>query len=208
MRDGRYSIVFLLLLIVALFLPSTVCADGKIYVYTDSHGVVRFSSKPPPAGVEARIFEGRKSGFSWYRGGKRPPARLFKHRYSTVIHSVAREYGVKTSLIRAVIHVESAFDPAAVSPKGALGLMQIMPFHLQSLGIEDPFEPSQNIQGGVKLLSKLLKQYDGDTKIMLAAYNAGENAVKKFNGIPPFSETQNYIRKVLQLQSLYAEAGA
>ncbi|MGA1191141.1 MAG: lytic transglycosylase domain-containing protein [Bdellovibrionota bacterium] len=200
------NICWLVVLLVALITASA-HADGKIYVYTDSRGIIRFTSKLPPAGVKARVFEGKKAGFSWYKGRNRSTARLFKHRYATIINSVADQYGIESSLIRALIHVESAYNAKAVSPKGALGLMQLMPFHLQNLGVRDPFEPRQNIEGGTKLLSKLFQQYDGDLVLILAAYNAGENAVKKFQGVPPYQETKNYVRKVMKLQKLYQEAG-
>ncbi|MCI5066513.1 lytic transglycosylase domain-containing protein [bacterium] len=110
---------------------------------------------------------------------------------------------MRKELIRAVIHAESAFNPKAVSPKGATGLMQIMPFHFRRLGITEPFNPKQNIRGGSRILSELQGRYRGNTKLILAAYNAGEEAVRKYGGIPPYRETQNYVKKVLSLESRY-----
>ena len=122
-----------------------------------------------------------------------------------LISSASHEFGVDKDLVRAVIHAESAFNPRAVSPKGARGLMQIMPFHYKRLGIKDAFEPQQNIRGGTRLLAKLKERYKGNTRLALAAYNAGEEAVEKYHGIPPYRETQNYVRKVMSLWKRYAE---
>jgi soluble lytic murein transglycosylase-like protein len=121
------------------------------------------------------------------------------------IESTATRYGVDHRLVDAVVRVESGGNPRAVSPKGALGLMQLMPARAQALGIREPFDPGANLDGGVRHLRELLRRYDGNLTLVLAAYNAGEEAVRLHRGVPPFRETEEYVRKVL---SLYAPASA
>ncbi len=104
--------------------------------------------------------------------------------------------GLEPALIAAVVEVESAFDPFAVSPKGAAGLMQIMPETARTLALDDPFDAAANIAAGARLLKRLIERYDGDLDLALAAYNAGEGAVARYGGIPPFPETRNYVRLV------------
>ncbi len=119
--------------------------------------------------------------------------------FSQLISQAAEKYGVDADLIEAVIQAESNFDADAVSSAGAQGLMQLMPATARSLGVTDAFDPVQNINGGVKLLSQLLNQYDGNVKLALAAYNAGPGAVAKYHGIPPYKETQKYVSRVLDV---------
>ncbi len=116
--------------------------------------------------------------------------------YSGLIQTSAARTGLAPSLIRAVIQTESGGDPRAVSPAGAMGLMQLMPSNVQDAGISDPFDPAQNIAAGSQQLAGYLQQYHGDLDLALAAYNAGPGNVRKYGGVPPFQETQNYIRKI------------
>lgn len=114
-----------------------------------------------------------------------------------IFSTMSRRYGVPENLLKAVAKAESNFDKDAVSSCGAMGIMQLMPSTASSLGVRDAFDPEQNIMGGAKLLSQLLSQYGGDTKLALAAYNAGSGNVEKYGGVPPFAETQNYVNRVM-----------
>lgn len=119
--------------------------------------------------------------------------------FSQTLDGLAKRYAVDPNLVRSVIVAESGGDPNAVSPKGALGLMQLMPATASHLGVDDPFDPIQNLEGGIKYLAQLIDRYDGDVEKALAAYNAGPGAVDRHGGIPPFRETQAYVKKVLSL---------
>lgn len=115
-----------------------------------------------------------------------------------LVADAARKYALPRSLVRAVARAESAFDPAAVSPKGARGVMQLMPDTSRRLGVDDPFDPGQSIEAGARLLRQLLEKYQGRVAEALAAYNAGPGAVARHHGVPPYRETRGYIRKVVR----------
>ena len=126
--------------------------------------------------------------------------------YKDEIALAAADYGVESSLLRAVIHAESAFNPMALSNKGAQGLMQLMPGTAGDLGVTDAFDASQNIRGGARYLAQLLKSFNGDAQLATAAYNAGPGAVQKYGGIPPYDETQVYVQRVATLRERYQKA--
>lgn len=115
----------------------------------------------------------------------------------TLAATIAEKHGVDPKLFQALINQESGFNPKAVSPAGAMGLSQLMPKTAKSLGVTDPFNASQNLEGGAKYLAQMMKEFNGDPKLALAAYNAGPGAVKRAGGIPPFQETQDYVKKIL-----------
>lgn len=115
-----------------------------------------------------------------------------------LIDRTAQKYGIDEKLVRALVKQESGFNPNAKSHAGALGLMQLMPSTAQGLGVKNPLDPVQNVEGGVKYLKSMLDRFNGNTILALAAYNAGPNAVKKYNGVPPYKETQNYVRSILK----------
>ena len=122
-----------------------------------------------------------------------------REKINKIAERYAHQYRVPSSLVKAMIEVESGYDMTALSPKGAQGLMQLMPATAASLGVQDPYSPEENIRGGVSFLKDLLERYDNDYKKAIAAYNAGPGAVDRHGGIPEYRETKNYVDKVLKL---------
>jgi len=190
-----------------LHLQLVVAASANpIYVVKEKDGSVRFTTREPREGVQAQVFTARKGSFARYsmkgyrkifNGGK------LSRRYWDVIERAAIRYGLERHLIQAVIHVESYFDPLAVSPKGARGLMQLMPDTARMLRVKNSFEAEANVMGGTRYLSFLLRRFRGNLRYALAAYNAGEGAVEKYNGIPPYDETLAYVDEVLRMKKRY-----
>jgi soluble lytic murein transglycosylase-like protein len=132
--------------------------------------------------------------------------RLDLASYADVVRLASSEFGVDEAFLRAVIHAESAFNPRALSLKGAQGLMQLMPGTAGDMGVADAFDPAQNIRGGARYLAVLLKDFKGDERLAAAAYNAGAAAVQRYKGIPPFAETQVYVQRVGALRKRYGDA--
>jgi len=175
---------------VTLLVCMPVRAD--IYRYVDSRGIICFTNVPTMPGY--RIY---------MREVTLLPADDLSGRYDMYISEAARKYGVSFSLIKAVIKVESNFDPYAVSRSGACGLMQIMPETAKALGIIDSFDPRENILGGVRYLKELLARFQGNLSLALAAYNAGPGKVQSLKRMPPIEETRSFVRRVMQYLNLY-----
>lgn len=208
--------VLLALLLSLAVLPVTGIAD--VYKYVDADGRIHFTDSPL-AGDEYSlewqraaakvVSESRKKKI--IASGRRMAApRLPKDlssrraRFARLIEQAARENNLYPELIHAVVRTESAYDPSAVSSAGAIGLMQLMPPTAERFGVNDIWDPVENLRGGARYLRELLDLFGHDLRLALAAYNAGENAVAKYgNRIPPYPETQRYVRKVLQF--LWAE---
>jgi soluble lytic murein transglycosylase-like protein len=201
---ARWQYLYTLLVAWALLTPGRGLCEAKIYVIREAGGVIRFTNKAPSGNVRAEVFTARGPGVSTYRGLRNHAGPLFPERYNAIIGHAAREHQLDPGLIKAVIHAESAFNPTARSPKGAQGLMQLMPGTARDLGVKNAWSPASNILGGTRYLAQLLRKFDGNLQYALAAYNAGEENVNKYNGIPPFSETQEYVRRVLQLKRRYS----
>lgn len=193
---------------VALLLPSSgVRAD--IYTYTDANGVIHYSNTPP-SGARGGVRRIRTPEAS--RGPAPPSTRDSSperfQRYDAYIREAAALYRLPESFIRAVIKVESNYQPQVVSHAGASGLMQLMPATAARMGVTDVFDPRQNILGGSRYLRILANHFNGDLVLTIAAYNAGEGAVLRYRGIPPYEETQRYVRRVLSWYYGFLEAEA
>jgi soluble lytic murein transglycosylase-like protein len=126
---------------------------------------------------------------------------LLESRYQGIVSTVAKRYYLPPELIHSIIRAESNYDPFAISPKGAMGLMQLMPETARIYKVKNVFDPQDNIEGGVRYLNDLIKLFNSDTDLVLAAYNAGQEAVKKYGGIPPYLETKSYIKNVMRTYS-------
>lgn len=174
-------------------------AGADIYKFEDND-VIHFTDTPTDSRFKVYMRDIRKDK----RLRTRFRASAFAgnpKEYEPIIISCAREFGVDTCLVKAVIQAESGYNPNAVSPKGAAGLMQLMPSTARGLKVANSFDPRENIRGGVRYLRFLLDTCKGDVSLALAAYNAGLSKVSKYGGIPPYEETRNYVSRVMSYQS-------
>lgn len=172
-----------------------VVAQADVYVKEDADGALVLTDAPGGEGFELLLRSERDAAAAPVAArAEHPSARLHAPR----IERAARAAGVDASLLHAVIRAESAYNPKAVSPKGAAGLMQLMPATARRYGVADRFDPDQNVLGGALYLRDLLARFDGQLELALAAYNAGEGAVQKYGGrVPPYAETQRYVPQVM-----------
>ena len=185
----------------------SVSSHADIYKKVDKDGVITFTNIPGSGG-KLYLKSSKKQAARWTDLGQ-GTARERNNRYDGFIRQAASLYQIPEELVRAVIKVESDFDPRAVSPANARGLMQLMPATAERMMVTDVFDPRQNIFGGVRYLRVLANLFNGDLKLTLAGYNAGEHAVIRHGGIPPYEETQTYVRRVLGYYRRYrAERGS
>ncbi|HET7544654.1 MAG TPA: lytic transglycosylase domain-containing protein [Polyangiaceae bacterium] len=183
-----------------LTLAGTVSAD--IYKQVDSDGTISFSNRPAQG---AKLYAKERKA-PVFMPSDDSPERF--SRYDEYIRQAATLYQIPEELVRAVIRVESDFDPRAVSPANARGLMQLVPETAERMMVTDSFDPRQNIFGGVRYLRVLANLFNGDIQLTIAAYNAGEGAVMRYGGIPPYQETQDYVVKVLGYYRQYRSQAA
>ena len=176
-------LLFLCLIIGAQLLSFT--AEGKMYSYVDDSGRLHFTNVP----VDPRYQE--------VPGFKKVRRIAARGRFNRFILASAKQYSLDPELIKAVIKVESDFNPYAVSKRGAMGLMQLMPDTAEEMDVASPFEPEENIRGGSRYLKKMIDLFDGDLRLVLAAYNAGPSRVLAHNRIPRIDETEKYVKRVL-----------
>jgi soluble lytic murein transglycosylase-like protein len=174
-------------------------ARGDIYMYRDTRGVLHFSNAPSEP--QYRYYLPDVTSWKSYRLGRIDGTR--RKAYDQIISDAARRHQVDSALVKAVIRAESDFVPQAVSPKGALGLMQLMPGTARLRNVWRVFEPRDNVEGGVTHLRYLLDRYGGNVRLALAAYNAGEKAVDAHGGVPPYPETWEYLTRVLRFRDSY-----
>jgi soluble lytic murein transglycosylase-like protein len=173
-------------------------ARADIYKYVDKKGVVHFTNLP--SNPQYRLYQKNNHESNYING---PTAYRIgmggdEKRYDSVIASLCRKYEIDTALVKAVIKTESDFDPFAVSSKGAQGLMQLMPGTARDMQVRNPLDPSQNLQGGICYLRKMLDMFNGDMRLALAAYNAGFNTVIECGWrVPNIPETRDYVQKVM-----------
>lgn len=177
----------LLWLFVAVwFLSLAIPVRADIYRYVDEDGVIHFSNVPT------------NCRYRLYAKETKLDYKTYFDRYDPIIRDASRKHGVDSSLVKAVIRAESDFDKHAVSKAGAQGLMQLMPETAEKLAVKDCFDPGENIHGGVRYLKRQLQNFQNDVPLALAAYNAGESAVRKYGRIPPYDETRTFVARVLR----------
>jgi soluble lytic murein transglycosylase-like protein len=182
---------------------------AEVYRFTDEDGIVHYTNVRPTGQKNVKTFS-----FPCYASDPScnqldwESIPLNRHAFNNEIEAASEVFTVDESLIRAIIHAESAYQPEAQSPKGAQGLMQLMPATQKELQVDNVFDPLDNIEGGTLYLSRLLDQFDQDVELAAAAYNAGPGAVQEYGGIPPYKETREYVRRVKILYRRYRSTGS
>ena len=207
--EGRAAVHtrrLLLLLIVALLLFQERQAQARIYTFVDEAGIIHFSNVPTDIRYKpASLSKYPKSGDQYFsqEGDDLVQDSEQAYKYDRFIRSAALRHEVDPLLVKAIIKAESDFNPSAVSRVGALGLMQLMPDTAREMRVSDPFDPAENINGGTRYIRKLLGMFKGNIRLALAAYNAGPTRIIEIGDIPNFTETTNYVKKVMFHYDLY-----
>ncbi|MCJ7616189.1 MAG: lytic transglycosylase domain-containing protein [Desulfobacterales bacterium] len=178
---------------ILIIFTGTLYSHADIYTYVDSNGILYFSNVPTSSGYKLYMRETPVKSTNKYSTTK----------YDSFISEASIKYDVSFKLLKALIKVESNFNPEAVSTAGAMGLMQIMPANFDALKITNPFNPRENILGGTLYLKQLITRFDGNLPLALAAYNAGPKTVEHYKRIPPIKETENYVTKIMKSYYLY-----
>lgn len=194
----------LISLLVALGPTPAIAKDSRPYMYRDQNGTHWFTDRPMRD--DALVYLGRYGRPTAERSCRGINNRILHERaarHRALIHTHSAAQRIDPALVKAVIAVESCFDPDAVSRVGASGLMQLMPATASELGVQNIFNPEENIRAGVRYLRQMLERFGNNTRLALAAYNAGPSAVERYRGIPPYRETRNYVRKVLAVLGDY-----
>lgn len=187
--------------LITLSVSQSITAD-KTFVYEEVDGTVWYTNVAPTAQDTGRFelieVKGRASATRSCQGLTAAKMRRRASNYDSTIREISSEYKIDSKLVKAVVRNESCFDKLAISSAGAQGLMQLMPPTAKDLGVTDPFDAEQNLRGGVRYLSKLLQRYNNNIALALAAYNAGPGAVAKYDGVPPYRETEKYVDRVMK----------
>lgn len=203
-RKTTLMLVFMALL---FSLAQTRLGLADIYQYTDKDGVIHFSNVGVGTGIKYKKIKSTAPAKQKTTVVPRPttPSRVpfassnIPGAYVDIINTACDRHGIDPALVHAIVKVESDFNPYALSRKGAMGLMQLMPQTAVNMNVGNSFNPHDNIDGGVKYLRHLIDRYEGNLSLALAAYNSGETAVKKWGTIPPYPETQNYVQRILRI---------
>lgn len=195
----------LLALLLSLCFSSLVQA-GEIYKYVDENGIVTYTNRKPVSNqykvVNLGCYGSCARRVDWHQ------VALRNEDYAIEITQLAAQHEVDPALVRAIVHAESHFNPRAISRKGAQGLMQLMPGIQSEYGVSNPYEPLQNLNAGIAHLADLLTAFEGSISLAAAAYNAGINAVRQHDGVPPYAETREYVRRVNILYERYKKDSA
>jgi soluble lytic murein transglycosylase len=190
---GGHAIKFIKIFIfgcIIILIAAVLSVNADIYRYIDDNGVMHFTNAPTSNQHDYKLYIKERASVS----------RKFNstNKYDQFISDASRQTGVDFPLLKAMIKAESDFDPRAISKKGAMGLMQIMPENFQMLELKNPFDPWENIKAGARYFKQLYERFNGKLALSLAAYNAGPTAVDRYKSIPPYQETEEYVRRVLR----------